>query len=156
MCLSVFLLGFVLLWALCTSWTWVTIPFPMLGKISTIIFSNIFLGTLFIYFPSGTTIRQKLVYLLFQSSLRLSSFFFFSLFYFAAVIFTILSPAHLSVLFLQVLCCWFFLVCFYFSYCIVYLCLFFSSFRSLLVISCIFLICTSILFFEISDHLCYH
>ena len=59
----------------------------------------------FISFPSGTTIMQLLVYLMLsQSSLRLSSFFF-SLFYFAAVIFTILSPAHLSVLSPQLLCC---------------------------------------------------
>ena len=42
MCLSVFLLGFILPGTLCASWTWVTISFPMLGKFSTIISSNIF------------------------------------------------------------------------------------------------------------------
>ena len=40
--LSVFLLGFILLGTFCASWTWLTIPFPMLGKVSAIIFSNIF------------------------------------------------------------------------------------------------------------------
>ena len=30
--LGVFLLGFILLGTLCTSWTWLTISFPMLGK----------------------------------------------------------------------------------------------------------------------------
>ena len=42
-CLSVFLLGFFLPWTLFASWTWVAISFPMLGKFSTIISSNIFL-----------------------------------------------------------------------------------------------------------------
>ena len=44
MCLGVFLLGFILPGTLCTSWTWVAISFPMLGKFSTIISSNIFSG----------------------------------------------------------------------------------------------------------------
>ena len=43
MCLSMFLLGFILYGTLCTSWTWVTISFPMLGKFST--------PNLFKYFP---------------------------------------------------------------------------------------------------------
>ena len=43
-CLGVFLLGFILYGTRCASWTWVAISFPMLGKFSTIISSNIFLG----------------------------------------------------------------------------------------------------------------
>ena len=43
-CLGVFLLGFILPGTLCASWTWVVISFPMLGKFSTIISSNIFSG----------------------------------------------------------------------------------------------------------------
>ena len=42
MCLGVFLLGFILYRTLCTSWTWLTISFSMLGKFSTIISSKIF------------------------------------------------------------------------------------------------------------------
>ena len=42
-CLGVFLLGFILPGTLSASWTWVAISFPMLGKFSTIISSNIFL-----------------------------------------------------------------------------------------------------------------
>ena len=44
MCLGMFLLGFILYGTLCTSWTWVAISFPMLGKFSAIISSNIFSG----------------------------------------------------------------------------------------------------------------
>ena len=44
-CLGVFLLGFILYGILCASWTWVAISFPMLGKFSTIISSNIFSGS---------------------------------------------------------------------------------------------------------------
>ena len=42
MCFGVFLLGFILYGTLCTSWTWVTISFSMLGKFSTLISSKIF------------------------------------------------------------------------------------------------------------------
>ena len=37
MYLSVFFLGFILLGTLCASWTWLTIPFLVLGKFSVII-----------------------------------------------------------------------------------------------------------------------
>ena len=41
MCLYVFFLGFILSGTLCTSWTWLTISFPMLGNFSAVISSNI-------------------------------------------------------------------------------------------------------------------
>ena len=44
MCLGVFLLGFILTRTLCTSWTWVAISFPLLGKFLTVISSHIFSG----------------------------------------------------------------------------------------------------------------
>ena len=62
--------------------------------------------------------------------------------------FTILSPAHLSVLLLQLFCYWFLLVCFPFQllYCLSLFVLHVFFFRSLLVISYFFSICTSIFF----------
>ena len=58
MCLSVFLLGFFLPGILCASWTWLTISHPTLGKFSTIISSNIFLGpsSLFLLGPSNMNV----------------------------------------------------------------------------------------------------
>ena len=41
MCLSVFLLGLILLGTLCASWTWLTISFRVFRKFSAIISSNI-------------------------------------------------------------------------------------------------------------------
>ena len=77
MCLAMFLLGFILPGILCTSSTWVAIYFPMLGKFSTIISSNIFSGPFSLSSPSGTPIMRMLVHLMLsQRSLRLSSFFF--------------------------------------------------------------------------------
>ena len=58
MCLSVFLCGFILYVTLYTSWTLVAISFPMLGKFSTIISSNIFLGPFSLSSPSGIPIMQ--------------------------------------------------------------------------------------------------
>ena len=78
MCLGVFLLGFILPGTHWASWTWLTISLPMLGNFSAIILSNIFLGPFSLSSPPGTPIMQFLVCLiLFQRSLRLSSFFFF-------------------------------------------------------------------------------
>ena len=97
MCIGVFLLGFVVHWALCASWIWVTISFPKLGKFLTIISSNIFSDPFF--FPSfGTLIIWILVQLMLsQRSLRLSSvlFILFPLFCSLAVISTILSSSSL-------------------------------------------------------------
>ena len=44
MCLSVFLLVFILPGTLCASWTWLTISFPTLGKFSASMSSTIFSG----------------------------------------------------------------------------------------------------------------
>ena len=98
LCLGVFLLGFILYGARCTSWTWVGISFPRLGKFSTIISSNIFSGTFSLFSPSGTPIMQMLLRLMLsQRSLRLSSFLYilFSLFCSAAVNSSILSSRSL-------------------------------------------------------------
>ena len=81
MCLSMFLLGFILPGTLFASSRWVAISFPMLGKFSTIISSNVFSGSFSL--SSGTPIMQMLVCsVLSQRSPRLSSFlsFFFILF----------------------------------------------------------------------------
>ena len=97
MCLGVFLLGFILYRTLCASWTWLTISFPMLGKFSTIISSNIFSDPFF-FFSYGTPKIRMLVHLMLsQRSLRLSSILFilFSLFCSAVVISTILSSRSL-------------------------------------------------------------
>ena len=125
-----FSLGFSCL-GLCTSSTWVTLSFPMLGKFSTIFSSNIYSGPFSLSSPSGTPMLWIFLYLIFsQDSLRLSSFHFilFSLFCPMTVIYTILL-AHLSVLLLHLFCYWFLLV--YSSFHLLYLCLFFNFSRSL-------------------------
>ena len=72
------LLGCILYGTLWTSWTWVTISFPMLGKFLTRISSSIFSDPFFWSSSSGTTITRMLVHLILsQRSLRLSSFFLF-------------------------------------------------------------------------------
>ena len=81
-CLGMFLLGLILYGTLCASWNWVTVSFPMLGKISAIISSIIFSGPFSLSSPSGTPIMQILVHLtLSPRSCKLSSYFsFFFLF----------------------------------------------------------------------------
>ena len=56
MCLDVFLLGFNCR-ELCTSWIWLTISFPMLGKFSNIISLKIF-SVPFFFSSSGAPITQ--------------------------------------------------------------------------------------------------
>ena len=88
MCLGMFLLGCMLYGTLCSSWTWVSVCFPMLGKFSAYSLFNYFLGP-FVSFPSETPIMWMLVCLMLsQRFLRLSSFLFivFSLFCSMAVI----------------------------------------------------------------------
>ena len=79
MCLGVFLLGFILPQTLCVSWIWVAIFFPLLGKSSTIISSNIFSGPFSLSSPSGTPIMSMLGCFVFShKSYMLLSFFYMS------------------------------------------------------------------------------
>ena len=81
-CISVFLLSFVLLETLCASWTWLTTSFPMLGKFSSVSSSDVFSGPFSLSSPSGTPMVQMLVRLMLsQRSVGLSSLFFLSFFY---------------------------------------------------------------------------
>ena len=108
-CFSMFLFVYILYRALCASWTWVTISFPILGKFFTIIFSNIFSDPFSFYSFSETPINQMLVHLMLsQESLRLSTFLFilFSLFCSVKVISTSLSSSsfiHFSASFIVLL-----------------------------------------------------
>ena len=83
MCLSMFLLGFILYGTLCKPWTWVSFSFPKLGKFLSIISSNIFSGPFSLLLLLGPAIMQMLLHLMLsQRSLWLSliSTFLFILF----------------------------------------------------------------------------
>ena len=112
LCLHVFLLGFILHGTLCTSWTWLTISFPMFGKFSALTSSDIFSDP-FSSLP-GTPIMWMLVRLMLsQRSLRLSYFYSFCFLY--SVLWwwfpPFCPPGHLSVLLPKLLCYLFLLVC---------------------------------------------
>ena len=92
MCLGVFHFGFILFGTLWVSWIWVANSFPILGKFSTIISSDIFLCPSFLS-SSGTPMIQMLEhFMLSQGSLRLS-FLLILFFFFLSALFisTILS-----------------------------------------------------------------
>ena len=96
MCLGVFCLGFILFGTLWVSCTWVIISFPILGKFSTIIASNIFSWSFLLSSSSGTPMIRMLGRLtLSWRSLRLSSFLLirFSFFLSDSFIYTILSSS---------------------------------------------------------------
>ena len=90
-CLGVLLFGGILPGTLCASWTWLTVSFPMLGKISAIMSSNIIFGpfSLFSFWDSPYNANVHALTLS-QKSLRLSSFFFPPIFCSVAVIYIIL------------------------------------------------------------------
>ena len=81
MCLCVFLLRFILPGILCTSWTWLFL-FPCWGSFQLSSLQIIFLGPFSPSFPFRIPRTWMLVCLtLSQRSLRLSSFFFYILFW---------------------------------------------------------------------------
>ena len=147
--LGVFHLGLILFGTLWVSWTWVIIPFPILGKFSTIISSSIFSWSFFLSSSSEIPMIQILGHLtLSQRSLRLSSFllilfyFFLSASFISTILFSIsLILSSASIILVRSLQSVFDL-----SYCIIHY-LFFISSRSLLNISCIFSILVSRLYF---------
>ena len=125
MCLDLFLVRFILYGTVCSSWTWLTISFSILGKFSTMSSSKIFSYPFFFSSSSGTPIIQMLVHLILsQGSLRLPSILFilFTLFCSSEVISYILSSSSWFILLLQMFCYWFLLEYFNFINCVV--CLF--------------------------------
>ena len=110
MCLSVFVLGFILPRTL----YFLDLIDYLFSDVTEVFGYYIFKYFLNSFLPSyGTHIMWILVHLLLsQRSLRLSSFLFifFSMFCFVAMISVILSCQSLSVLLPQLFCYWFFLV----------------------------------------------
>ena len=112
MFIGVFHLGFILFGALWVSWTWVAISFPIIGKFSTIISSNIFSWPFFLSSSLGTPMNRMLGLLtLSQSSLVLASLllilFFFLFFSSLLHLFpTFYLPSHLSYLLPHLFYCW--------------------------------------------------
>jgi len=99
-CFSMSLLGFILYGTVCTSWTWVTISFPLLEKFLTVISSDICSGHLYFSSSSGTPIVRMLVHLMLSQSSLILFIFFFSLFCSTVEISIILSSrllVHFSV-----------------------------------------------------------
>ena len=109
MCLMVFHLGFILFGTLWVSWTWATVSFPILGKLSTIIVSSILSCPFFLSYSSGTPMIRMLGHLtLSQMSLRLYSFLFILFFSSLLHLFPpFYLPPHLSYLLPQLFYCWF-------------------------------------------------
>ena len=96
MCLGMFLLGFILCGTLCSSWTWLTISFPLLGKFSTIFkyFLRPFLFLFFFWDPYNLNAGAfNIVPDVSETVLIL--FILFSLFCSVVVISTILSSKSL-------------------------------------------------------------
>ena len=168
-CLGMFLLGLNLPGTVCASWTWMAISFPMLGKFSTIISSNVFSGPFALSSPSGTPImRMLLCLMLSQRSLKVSSFLFILFFYSVPRqwIPPFCLPGHLSILLPQLFCHWFPSSVLFISVIVLFIsvCLFFNSSRSLFFNSSRsllkhFLHLLSLClhsFSEVLDHLHYH
>ena len=96
MCLGVFHLGFILFGTIWVSWTWVIISFPILGKFSTIVSSNIFSWSFFLSSSSGTPVIRMLGCLISSwRSLRLSSFPLISFSFFSSLIHLFIPFYHL-------------------------------------------------------------
>ena len=121
MCLGVSHLGFTVFGTLWFSRTWVANSFPILGKFSTIISSDIFSWPFFLSSSSGTPVIRMLGHLtLSQKSVMLYSFFkiiFSSLLHLFTKFYL---PPHLSCLLPPLFYCWFPPEWFDLSYCIIH------------------------------------
>ena len=94
MCLGVFLFGFILYGTLCAALTWLSIPFSMLGKFSTIISSKIF-SYPFFFFSSWTPIIWMFVHLILSQNLQVYPQFF-SVFALYSALKKLFPPFYLS------------------------------------------------------------
>ena len=94
MCLEVFHLGFILFGTLWVSWTYVTISFLILGKFSAIISSSIFSWPFFLS-SSGTPMIRMLAFHIVPQVPEVVLIYFFSFFFSASFISTVLSSTSL-------------------------------------------------------------
>jgi len=140
MCSGIFLFGFILYGSLWSSWIWVSVSFPMLGEFSIIISSNIFsLSFLFHFFFQKLYNSNGDVPNVVPEVWDFPHFILFSFHH---------SFSYLIHSSASVFCYWLPLVYFFISVIILFIVdyLVFISSRYFLNISCIFSICTAILF----------
>ena len=123
MCLGVYLFRFILYGTFCTSWTWLTISFSMLGKFSTINSSRIFSYPFFFSSSESPIILMLVVWYCPRGLWDHPQFFSFFLLYSALqnLFPSFYLPDHLFLLLFQISCYWFL---FNFSNCVVCLCMF--------------------------------
>ena len=130
----------------CASWTWVTISFRMLGKFSAVISSNIFSG------PSKTPDANGSVFNVVPEvpDTVIISFFFCFLFHGSDFQYSIFQLIYLFFCLIYYATDSFSCV-FYFRCCVVHLC--FLDLLAFLNISCIFLVCASVIFWDVGSAL---
>ena len=125
MCLSVFFLRFIMPGALCASWTWLTISFSMLGKISAITSSYIYSGPLWVFFFFWDSYNANVGALNVLPVVSQSVFIFFHFFFFCILFYSRYSH-HFVFQVIYLFCCSYSaLVSFQ---CIIHLCLFVLQF----------------------------
>jgi len=145
-CFGMFLLQFTLHGAFCTSWTWVTVSFPLLGEFSAVLSSNIFSGPSKTPDANGSVfnvvpeVPDTVIISFFSCFLFHGSDFQYSIFQLIYLFFCLIYYATDS-----------FSCVFYFRCCVVHLC--FLDLLAFLNISCIFLVCASIIFWDVGSSL---
>ena len=103
-CLNVVIFVFILFGTVCVSWTWIFLSFPMLGKFSAIMSSNMVSNPFLLSSPSGTSILWLSVSLMLsQCSLKLSSLKTFFLSHSLSLFFSVQVEWFLL---LSLLFCW--------------------------------------------------
>ena len=123
MSLAPVLFGLILNWILCTSWTWISISFPRIRRFSAIMSSAMFSASFYILLLSIYSLYSIYsvglysLLILFQRSLKQSSFFPFLFLFFcsASVISTALFFSSFICSFVSFSLLLFFLECFSFQ-----------------------------------------